>query len=111
MFRKVGNVGDLFVGEKASVVVEGRRVLLVQLEERLLAYDDRCAHRGAALSEGRLEGSVLTCSAHEWRYDARTGCGINPAGIKLRRFALKIEGSDVLVDVEAREPDAGGEAP
>ena len=100
-FRKAASLADLWSGEMRGVLVDGRRVLLVNLDGDVHAYEDRCLHQSVPLSEGRLEGHVLTCSAHEWQYDACTGRGINPENVRLRGFAVRLEGDDVLVDVTA----------
>ncbi|CAM9329150.1 unnamed protein product, partial [Ectocarpus sp. 12 AP-2014] len=44
-------------------------------EGRWSAFDDRCPHRAAPLSEGRVEkdGSLL-CAYHAWRFDADGKC-------------------------------------
>jgi toluene monooxygenase system ferredoxin subunit len=73
---------------------------VVRLADEVHAYLDRCAHLGVALSEGTLEGGVLTCSAHHWQYDAATGRGINPDTACLVRFPVTITDGDVYVEVE-----------
>jgi toluene monooxygenase system ferredoxin subunit len=98
-FDKVATLDDVWIGEKLAVVVAGRPLLLVNVEGTVCAYEDRCRHKGIALSLGKLEGHVLTCAVHGWIYDARTGAGINPESARLPRFPVKIEGNDVLVDV------------
>lgn len=103
-FAKAAELDDLWAGELKGVVVAGRRVLLIRDGERVAAYEDRCAHLGVPLSQGRLEGTVLVCAAHEWRYDAATGKGVNPDSVCLRRFEVKIEGGQVWVDVDGRQP-------
>eukprot|EP00752_Nemacystus_decipiens_P010518 g9366.t1 len=44
-------------------------------EERWTCFDDRCPHRAAPLTEGRVEddGSLL-CAYHAWRFDADGKC-------------------------------------
>ena len=98
-FIKATTLDELWVGEKLGVVVSGCPVLLVNVEGTVCAYQDRCRHKGVALSLGKLEGHVLSCSVHGWLYDARTGIGINPESATLLRFPVRIEGNDVLVDV------------
>lgn len=99
-FRKVANEQDVWAGEMAGVVVDGRKLLLVNVDGQLFAYEDRCAHRAVPLSKGRLCGRVLTCWAHEWQYDACTGQGLNPTGVAIRRFATKIVDQAIWVDLE-----------
>ena len=43
------------------------------------AAADRCPHRGAALSMGRVDGDVLECAYHGWRFDGRGQCVGVPA--------------------------------
>lgn len=97
-FEKAATLESLWDGEKIGVKLGGRSVLLVRLGNDVFAYEDRCAHLAVRLSDGRLDGCVLTCRAHEWRYDARTGKGLNPEGVGLRRFPVKIEDGEIFVD-------------
>ena len=63
-FRLAARRDDLWVGEMKGVVVDGVPVLLVGLEDGVRAYEDRCLHKGVALSKGQLSGSRLVCSVH-----------------------------------------------
>ena len=92
-------------GDMIARRVDGLDVLLVRLNGVVYAYENRCAHQGVALSEGRLDGHVLTCRAHHWQYDVRVGSGINPATACLRRFEVKVEDGSVFVDVNAPSPN------
>ncbi len=98
-FRRVMALADLWSGEMVARVVDGKKVLLVRLGDAVYAYEDRCAHQGVALSEGRLDGTTLTCSAHLYQYDACSGRGINPRNLCLLAFAVDIRQGDVFVDV------------
>ena len=57
----------------AGVEADGRRICLARTAEGVSAFDDVCPHRGTPLSEGRLRGGVLTCAAHTWEFDVRSG--------------------------------------
>jgi toluene monooxygenase system ferredoxin subunit len=102
MSRRVAALSELWKGDMSACVVGRTKVLLVRLDEGVFAYEDECAHLGLPLSEGSLEGCVLTCRAHRWQYDARTGLGLNPKSARLRALPVRVEGDDVLVDVEER---------
>jgi toluene monooxygenase system ferredoxin subunit len=84
---------ELWIGD--MVAVGG--VLVVRLEDRVCAYVDRCAHLGVPMSEGTLEGNVLTCRAHHYQYDARTGQGLNPRGVALSPVACRVVDGSVVV--------------
>jgi nitrite reductase/ring-hydroxylating ferredoxin subunit len=98
-YRSVAALDALWPGEMLAVEVDSVKVLLINFEGTVHAFENRCAHQAALLSNGRLEGNVLTCSVHHWCYDVRSGCGINPSSARLRRFATKIEEQRILVDV------------
>jgi toluene monooxygenase system ferredoxin subunit len=95
----VADLGELPRGSKLGRRVAGARILLVNAESGIRAYEDRCGHRDVSLCDGTLEGRVLTCKAHEWRYDADTGCGIERPGVRLRSYPVRIEGARILVDI------------
>jgi toluene monooxygenase system ferredoxin subunit len=94
-------VDDLWVDDMTSIEVGATRVLIVRLDDGVHAFENRCAHLGLPLDEGRLERCRLICAAHGWTYDARTGRGINPQTARLRTFPVRIEHGRIFVDVEA----------
>lgn len=47
-------VDDPWIGEMKGVSVNGRRALLARLDDRVFAYEARCAHPGVPPSEGTL---------------------------------------------------------
>ena len=95
--RRATSLDALWSGEMAGVVIDGRPVLLVRHEDTVCAYEDRCPHLASPLSEGALDDGVLTCGAHEWQFDARTGRGVNPASACLRRYPVRLDGEQIFV--------------
>lgn len=93
--------GDLWIGEMVGLQLEGQRVLIMNVDGDLLAYEDRCLHRSVPLSQGKLVGRRLICRAHDWQYDACTGRGINPSGVALRRYEVHVEEGKILVTIDA----------
>lgn len=97
---------DLWLGEMRPVRLQGSSIVLMRLDMGVVAYEDRCAHLGVPISRGSLEGDVLRCTAHNFVYDARTGCGLNPCGARLKPIAVTEEHGRIFVDVENRcEPE------
>lgn len=99
----VPEADDLWIGEMRAANVDGSAVLLVNVDGQLRAYENRCAHQGIPLSRGKLSAGVLTCSAHEWQYDAATGRCLNPCNITLRTFPLEVRDGAVWIDTHAAE--------
>ena len=106
-FQRVLDADELWSGEMSGRKIGATKLLLVRIDGVYHAFEDRCAHLGAELSRGRLEGRVLTCSVHAWQYDAANGQGINPARACLKRFPVEVRDGAVFVDLDPR-PEAGG---
>jgi nitrite reductase/ring-hydroxylating ferredoxin subunit/uncharacterized membrane protein len=69
----VGQGSDLRDGEPKAVVAQETPVLLLRHGDGIHAVHDRCAHRGCSLSEGTIDGHVVTCRCHGSRFDLRDG--------------------------------------
>jgi toluene monooxygenase system ferredoxin subunit len=90
---------DLWTGEMRGLRLAGCRVLLLRIEDGVRAYEDRCAHLGLPLSDGALYGCTLTCSAHHYQYDARTGAGINPRTARLVPLRTRVAHGNIEVEL------------
>jgi len=67
-------------------------------EQQVSVLYGRCAHRGALMSDGRIEGGNIVCGLHDWDYCYKTGVSsYNPAE-KLHRFRAWVEEGQVWVD-------------
>jgi toluene monooxygenase system ferredoxin subunit len=99
-FLKIATLDDVWSGEMIGVTIEGISVLLINVGGSLHAYIDACPHQKTPLSRGSLRGGVLSCATHEWQFDAQTGCGINPLNACLEPLPLKIQGDDILLELE-----------
>jgi phenylpropionate dioxygenase-like ring-hydroxylating dioxygenase large terminal subunit len=51
-----------------AVTLLGTKVVLYRSAEGVVAAPDRCPHREAPLSAGRVEGSCLVCPYHGWTF-------------------------------------------
>lgn len=53
----------------------GEPVVVVRTGEgRVLALEDRCAHRQVPLSHGAVKGCTVRCGYHGWAYDEAGRC-------------------------------------
>jgi 3-phenylpropionate/trans-cinnamate dioxygenase ferredoxin subunit len=97
-FVKVASVSDIPPGDMMSVKVGTEEILLVNVGGALHACDDICTHAYANLSEGDLEEDELVCPLHGAVFDVASGRPITPPATEgLRKFAIRVEGDDVLV--------------
>src|SRR5438105_8358118 len=100
-FQKVAAKEDLWNGEMLVLAVNGEHILLVNVDNQICAYADSCPHQKSRLSEGTLKGKILRCERHHWEFDVCTGFGVNPQNVCLRVFPIRLDGEDILVDMDA----------
>jgi phenylpropionate dioxygenase-like ring-hydroxylating dioxygenase large terminal subunit len=63
------------------VLLFGKPAVLVRGPQGdVLAFEDRCPHRGAALSTGRLDARGLVCPYHGWTFAGGGQCVSMPGG-------------------------------
>jgi nitrite reductase/ring-hydroxylating ferredoxin subunit len=87
-------------GRPTLVVLDGTRVVLARVGDRVYAVGDACAHQGGPLADGRLAGSRLVCPWHGWMYDVRTGqCVFPQRGGRVPSYRARVEGDAVWVDL------------
>jgi nitrite reductase/ring-hydroxylating ferredoxin subunit len=84
----------------------GKRYVCVRSGACVDALDDRCPHQGYPLSQGSVQGGVLTCDWHNWKFDLASG-GCTFGGEAVKRFPTRVEGGRVHLD---RAIDRGAEA-
>lgn len=55
------------------VEVNGKEIMLVNVDGKIYAISDRCGHMNARLSMGTLDKNIVTCPQHFSRFDVITG--------------------------------------
>ncbi len=96
-FVRVARAVDVPPGTVKVVVVQGHPVALFNVEGRFHAVSNVCLHRGGPIGEGTLDGAVVTCPLHGWEYDVRTGRNVANPVARLKTYAVRLDGDDVLV--------------
>lgn len=96
---RVASVNDLKDGEAKTVQAEGQEIALYKVNGEFFATTNKCVHKGGPLGEGELEGNIIICPWHGWKFDVRTGISpVNPAA-QVKTFPVTVEGDDVFVEV------------
>jgi len=67
-------------------------------ENNVFALLDRCPHKGGPLSQGIVFGESVACPLHNWTIGLADGCAKSPDEGCVQRFAVKVDGGDVMLD-------------
>jgi nitrite reductase/ring-hydroxylating ferredoxin subunit len=106
-FIEVAGVDELPPGTGTTVTVAGKDVALFNMDGTIYAMEDACLHRGLSLGTSKLEGKVVTCRAHGWRYDVTTGCTRYVKDYGVRTYSVKIVDGKIMVAVATPPPVPG----
>ena len=104
-YVRAAGKSEIEVGRMKKVVLGEQEVLIVNVNGSYYAVSSECTHYGGDLSQGVLEGSVVTCPNHQAKFDVTTGKVVSPPAEALDRpdiedlptYSVKVEGQDILV--------------
>jgi nitrite reductase/ring-hydroxylating ferredoxin subunit len=86
-------------GRCRGVTAAGIDIVLVNVDGDIHALDNTCPHQGGPLSEGHLEGAVLTCPWHGWPFDVRTRAHARRSDIALAAYDVRVVDGRIEVSV------------
>ncbi len=99
----IGNIEDLPLGTARLVRVDGQRLCVVRTGDGVHAVDNACPHEGYGLTQGTVNGTVLTCQWHNWKFDLIDGtCLVGEEGVTSHPVEI---GADGQVTVSIRRPE------
>jgi Fe-S cluster biogenesis protein NfuA/nitrite reductase/ring-hydroxylating ferredoxin subunit len=79
---------DVAPGEPGD---EPESFVIVHVDHRLAVYRNVCVHQGRSLDGGLLDGGVLTCPWHGFRFDAASGECLSAPGAQLLQVPARVE--------------------
>lgn len=97
-FEAVILTRDLGPGDLAEVQAHGRTLALSNLGQTYYAVDAICPLDGTNLArDGRVQGEQVHCPLDHSVYDLKTGEAGEEGRPGLQRYAIKVEGNEVMV--------------
>jgi nitrite reductase/ring-hydroxylating ferredoxin subunit len=98
-FTEVARLDQVPPGCGTSFTVAGKDVAVFNVDGTVYAMEDSCLHKGSSLGAGQLDGKVVTCRSHGWRYDVTTGSTMNVPGYGVASYPAKVVDGKILVAV------------
>lgn len=111
----VARAADIPPGGRKLVDIDGRGVVVFNLNGEFFALSNTCPHKGGSLSDGILTGlvessapgeyrhsragEIIRCPFHQWEFDIRTGRSYcDPRRMRLMQYAVAVEPGATLVE-------------
>ena len=104
-FVKVAETVEFSARRSMRVTIENVDIALFAVDGGFHAVQNDCPHQHfSSLHDGILNGREITCPMHGWTFDLASGQATVGGG-RLKRYAVKVVGSDILVEAPSDQPD------
>jgi 3-phenylpropionate/trans-cinnamate dioxygenase ferredoxin subunit len=107
--ERVCGTADVAINTMKSIIVKDTNILIANIDGKFYAMDAICSHQQGRLSEGKLNGHIVTCPVHKAQYDIRTGkVEKQPSGLirkathdatDLRIYPLKVDNGSIIASI------------
>jgi glutamate synthase domain-containing protein 2 len=91
---------DLEDRQPTHALVAGVDLVVIRIDDTVSVLYGRCAHRGALMADGYVDGENLICGLHGWDYRLDTGVSEYDNSETLPKFSSWIDAGQVFVDKE-----------
>jgi nitrite reductase/ring-hydroxylating ferredoxin subunit len=104
-FQTVCFAEEVSSGESRMFSVDGQLIGLFNVDGEFLAVRNECPHAGASLAHGTVDGDVVSCRIHHWRFCLRSGRYLDQdkPEFNARSFATRVLDGEVQVSIDAAE--------
>ncbi|WP_458747396.1 Rieske 2Fe-2S domain-containing protein [Candidatus Nitrosocosmicus sp. T] len=102
-YRYIGLSTEIKSGESKSFSIKTEEeknieIAVFNLNGSFYAISNSCIHKGGPLSNGFLNGDIVTCPWHGWKYSVKTGKSLHEGGDSVNSYDIKIAGNKLYVN-------------
>ncbi|MBC7797082.1 MAG: Rieske 2Fe-2S domain-containing protein [Pyrinomonadaceae bacterium] len=96
----VGRVEDLPVGRSATVELpKNGELALFNVKGKFYAIENFCPHKGVPLAESQVQGKIVECERHGWKFDLQTGECFEKEGCSIEAYEVIVEDDEIKIIV------------
>jgi|SaaInlStandDraft_4_1057021.scaffolds.fasta_scaffold104440_2 nitrite reductase/ring-hydroxylating ferredoxin subunit len=97
-FQKICELNELENNNGRCFELSDKKITLFRKDGIIFAINNSCPHKGVSLCDVDVEKNVVTCPAHGWKFDIKSGKGLTvPSDVVT--YNVKIEGNDMFIDI------------
>lgn len=93
----VAKIYEIPEGDIKVVEIDGQTLLLTKFSDRVMCYQNACAHLGMPLDMGKVESGFLICPYHGFKYSLDSGECLTAPEVQLQTHAVRVLGDQVEV--------------
>lgn len=102
-YRCVGLLTDIQSGVSKSFSIktkedENIEIAVFNVDGIFYAISNSCVHKGGPLTKGFLDGDIVTCPWHGWKYSVKTGQSPHEGGDSVSSYEVKITENKIYVN-------------
>ncbi|MFM7405344.1 MAG: NifU family protein [Cuspidothrix sp.] len=79
--------------------VNNHDLILYKQDDHITCYSNSCSHLGFPLDKGTVVKGIITCAAHKFEYDLRTGQCLTYPDISLQSYQVKTKNNHIYVQL------------
>ncbi len=72
-YFEVAKIDEIPPGNMKHVELDGKEIVVSNVNGKFYAMDDGCGHMNARLSNGNINQNIVTCPFHAAKFDISTG--------------------------------------
>jgi len=72
-YVEAGKVNEISNGQMKHVEINGKEIVIANLNGKFYAFAERCGHMNARLSGGNITQNIVTCPFHAAKFDITSG--------------------------------------
>ena len=104
---RVTRVENIPLREGRSVRIGDDEIAIFNLgDDRYVAVDNACPHRGGPLCDGIVSGNAVICPLHGWKISLETGNVMKPdVCVRVETYPVSVRDGVVCVQIEKTEEE------
>ena len=96
--KKIAKIDEIPLNGSKLVMVNNQPIALFNLDGRIIAWDNRCPHRGASLADSHISKDIIQCKFHLWEFDVETACALANPALKVKTFPVSVKNGEIFID-------------
>jgi nitrite reductase (NADH) small subunit len=104
---RITRAENIPVREGRSVRIGDDELAIFNLgDDRFVAVDNACPHRGGPLCDGIVSGDTVVCPLHGWKISLETGHVLKPnVCVRVTTYPVSVEDGVIAVEIDKSKQD------